>query len=84
MLIYIAPLVKEYQIDCVHFAENLRNKGFNVVINYTKYAISGHLKSANKQHASYMIIYGENEELTKTVLVKNLNKELKKIFHTQQ
>ena len=74
LLIYIAPLAKEYQIDCVHFAENLRNKGFNSVVNYTKYAISGHLKSANKQNASYMIIYGEDEEENKTVLIKDLKK----------
>lgn len=74
LLIYIAPLAKEYQIDCVHFAENLRNKGFSVVTNYTKFTISHHIKLANKEDATYMIIYGEDEEESKTVLIKDLTK----------
>jgi histidyl-tRNA synthetase len=73
LLIYIAPLAKEYQIDCVHFAENLRNKGFSAITNYTKFTISNHIKLANKENARYMIIYGENEEESKTVLIKDLS-----------
>ena len=37
LLIYVAPLAKEYQVDCIHFAENLRNINLQTVMDYTKF-----------------------------------------------
>ncbi len=73
LLIYVAPLAKEYQVDCIHFAENLRNINLQTVMDYTKFDFSSHIKRANRLTADYIILYGEDEEQSKTVQIKNLN-----------
>ncbi len=73
-LIYMAPLGKEYQIDCVSFAETLRSEGHCVFFDYSKTGLSAHFKKANKIKASHVVVYGENESENNIVTIKNMKK----------
>tara|TARA_Y100001970_G_scaffold214572_1_gene262401 strand:+ start:19211 stop:20479 length:1269 start_codon:yes stop_codon:yes gene_type:complete len=74
ILVYIAALGKEYQMECIHIAEDLRNLGLRVTIDYKKIDFNSHIKLSQKMEASYMIIFGENEFDNKTLSIKDLHK----------
>ena len=72
VLVYIAALGKEYQMECLNIAEELRNNVINVTIDYSKVDFNGHIKLAQKMQSDYMIIFGEKEFESKQVSIKNL------------
>jgi len=71
-LVYVAALGKEYQMEAILIAEQLRKTGLLTSMDYTKLDFNAHIKTAQKISASHIIIIGENEYETKTLSVKDL------------
>lgn len=76
--IYIAPLGEHQKNKAFYILDELRRLGLKCEMDYTKEDIKAHLKNANKLHAKYALIYGENEAEKNVVLIKNMQ------THTQQ
>lgn len=74
-IIYIAALDTLFQIDCVSFAETLRNIGLTVVLDYNKSSFSSHLKKAQKLNANYLLVYGEDESDNKKITIKSMDEK---------
>ena len=69
--LYIIP-VQEEQIDyAVSLAQQLRMNGFSVDIDYMKRNIKGNFKQADRLHASYVLILGEEEVEKEVFTIKN-------------
>lgn len=70
--LYIACMQKEYEKEVLKLAYQLRAQGVRVEFDFMQRSLKAELKYANKIHAKYMLVYGENEHQTQTFTVKNM------------
>ncbi len=72
-LIFVAPIDPIYKLDAAQIAQELRNNGLSVTVEYDKTDLSYQLKKAAKLKASFCIILGDDEIKNKSVMIKNLS-----------
>ena len=58
-----------------HLADKLRSHGFNVEMNYEVKSLKSLFKTANKKHAKFSVIVGEDEFTKGVVSIKNMLSE---------
>ncbi len=68
--IYIIPIGTE--IESLMLANNLRDLGYNVEIEWETKKLKKSLDYANKEKIPYVIILGENEIKNNTIIIKNM------------
>lgn len=73
--LYLAPATENDIGAASACADTLRNAGVNVALGMKHSKIGDHIKNAVKLGIPYFVAYGEDEEKTKTVTLKNLKKE---------
>ena len=73
--LYLAPVNSDDYEACAKVANELRTKGLNVALGLKHEKIGDHIKTAVKLAIPYFIAYGEKEQNTKTVTLKELASE---------
>lgn len=73
--VYVAPVTAEIASSASEFAKTLRAKGVNVAFGMKHEKIGDHIKAALKLGIPYFIAYGEEEDKTGMVTLKNLSAE---------
>jgi histidyl-tRNA synthetase len=74
-LIYVAALGQKAALKSVSLMETLRQEGLSVTTDYKKTELNPHIKLADKLKAEFIIILGDQELDSQTVIVKHLQKK---------
>jgi histidyl-tRNA synthetase len=70
--VYVAVLGEESLVKAVHLMQQLRMKGIKVEYDPDKTSMKAQMKAADKAHATYALIVGENEINTGLYVLKSL------------
>jgi histidyl-tRNA synthetase len=70
--IMVCVMGKEYTAYADEVAQELRDSGKNVAINYTYKSTGDQIKSAGKQSISHIVVIGEEEVANKSYKIKSL------------
>ena len=78
--IYVVPMGKDSVLKAFNLVNVLRLSGFNTEMDYNNRNLKSNFKNADRLHAKFIIIVGEEEINTKTLTIKdNSTKEEFKI-----
>ena len=68
--LFIIPM--DTNIESLNLANNLRNFGYNVEVEMNFKKLKKSLDYANKEKIQYVIILGENEIKTNSIIIKDM------------
>ena len=69
--LYVIPMGEEERSYAFALTQDLRMNGFSVDMDYMKRNLKGNFKQADRLHASYVVIIGEEEMKTNILTIKN-------------
>lgn len=70
--VYVAPLGEAAKEVCFKLVHELRQQGFIVETDYLSKSVKAQMKTADKNHARYAIIIGDDELANGTAVVRNM------------
>lgn len=71
--VYIAYSGDKTDVEALKLSKLLKDEGLKVFLNLSNRSIRNQMKHANKMHAKFVAIIGENEIHTETVTIKNMS-----------
>ena len=76
--LYIALVSNQYAKEAENLANNLRQEGVNVSIDYSERKVGDQIKTALKHKVPYLLVLGEDEVKSQVYKIKDLEKETEK------
>ena len=80
--LYVIPM--DTEIDCLKFANILRQKGIKVIIEYNKKKVSKAFNWAGRNNIPYVVVIGEDELKTGKLMIRDMNNSKDETFNIEK
>lgn len=77
---YLAQLVLGFDKDIWTLLNHLREEGLTIITNWKTTKLAAHFKAINYYDPQFMLIYGQQEQKEKTIMIRNQKTKQQKTF----